>query len=75
MCIILCKKRWCYVQRKQANPQRIILLRNALTTAQVLSTYVRIAPSLKDEVESLGQNVSEALRLLNSSDEVMLRVS
>jgi hypothetical protein len=62
------------MQRKPTNKQRVIFLRNALTTAQVLSTFVHVRPSLKECSEHIGSNISEALRLLNSTDDVILRV-
>lgn len=74
MCIAETPNCLAGLQRKQANTQRNILLRNALTTAQVLSTFVGIEPPLIASSEMLGTNVSEALRLLNSTDNVILRV-
>lgn len=62
------------MQRKQSSTQRVILLRNALTTAQVLATFVRMQPTLAESTAMLGNNVAEALRLLNSSDDIILRV-
>jgi hypothetical protein len=63
-----------FVQRKQSQAQRIILLRNALTTAQILASFAKMQPAFAECEGMFGNTVSEALRLVNATDDVILRV-
>lgn len=54
--------------------QRIILLRSAISTAQVLVTYARVKPTIIHDPSTVNECVKEALRLLHMPDDDLLRV-
>lgn len=62
------------MQKRAGQVQRIILLRSAISTAQILATYARVTPTIIQDPSVVNECAKEALRLLHMSDDELLRV-
>lgn len=62
------------VQKRPSQMQRIILVRSAISTAQILAAYAKITPTVIHDPSTVNECVKEALRILHMSDDDLVRV-
>lgn len=62
------------MQKRSGQVQRIILVRSAISTAQILAAYASITPTVIQDPSTVNECVKEALRILHMSDDDLVRV-